>query len=133
MKARLVPGLAMIALALAVSACHRPDTRYNNSGASATPGSSTPATAPSTATTTDTTTAPTASTSSDTAAPTASTTPPMSTADAARRFVDFAVHRVVHTARGHGHVQYDEVIRCRTIAITTIRRCPRLPGSPRRS
>ncbi|MEP7069691.1 MAG: hypothetical protein ABI789_10635 [Usitatibacter sp.] len=39
MKARLVPLIAILAVAVALPACSRPNTAYNNSGASATPGS----------------------------------------------------------------------------------------------
>jgi len=38
---RIIPGLAILALAATLPACHPRDSAYNNSGASATPGSTT--------------------------------------------------------------------------------------------
>src|SRR5258706_3072313 len=72
MKERLIPGLAILALAATLPACHPRDTAYNNSGASNTPSSTS---------TTTVTTPSTPSTSSDTSSP-ASTTPPATTASA---------------------------------------------------
>ncbi len=81
MNERLIAGLAILAIAASLAGCNKPNTAYNNSGASATPGSVNTTTLPATTasptidTTATITTPATAAAAAPAAADAATTTP----------------------------------------------------------